>query len=186
MLTENFIRRSYLPNENRLGKIIHRAVKLHRPIRSTFGTSTLLLAISIWLAGTMNLPAPVHEDENATPAAKEPARQKPKHSSERSQSGEATDSKSSRPSGKARNLSGPKAEYPPEALPLKLSGTGQYVLHFDQKTGMVTDVTVAQSTGSDILDQAAIKAFRQWHEDPNCAKEVTMTHFFSFQTTPAP
>jgi periplasmic protein TonB len=138
----------------------------------------------VWLVGTMNLPAPVHEDGNATPAAKEPARQKPKHSAERSQSDEGgSDSKSSKPSGKARNLSGPKAEYPAEALPLKLSGTGQYVLHFDQKTGLVIDVTVAQSTGYDVLDQAAIKAFRQWREDPNCAKEVTMTHYFSFQTT---
>ena len=143
------------------------------------------------LLGTMNLPAPVHEDDNATPAVKEPARQKPKHSAERNQSDDAsTDSKgsdskskSSRPSGKARNLSGPKAEYPPEALPLKLTGTGQYILHFDQKTGLVTDVTVAQSCGHDILDQAAIKAFRQWHEDPNCAKEVPMTYFFSVQTT---
>jgi periplasmic protein TonB len=137
----------------------------------------------MWLAGTMDLPAPVHEDENATPGAKESARQKPKHSAERSQSDEGTDSKSTRPSGKARNLSGPKAEYPPEALPLKLAGTGQYVLHFDQKTGLVTDVTVAQSSGYDVLDQAAIKAFRQWHEDPNCAKEVTMTYYFAVQTT---
>jgi TonB family protein len=148
----------------------------------------------MWFAGTMDLPAPVHEDENATPAAKEPAHEKTKHSSERTQSAEAAGdskdsdakSKSNRPSGKARNLSGPKAEYPPEALPLKLAGTGQYVLHFDQKTGLVTDVTVAQSSGYDVLDQAAIKAFRQWHEDPNCAKDVTMTYYFAVQTTTPP
>ena len=153
----------------------------------------IVLVILIWLTSTMDLPAPVHDDENEPQPAKEPARRKSKRSSEGNQSDDAsTDSKgsdskskSSRPSGKARNLSGPKAEYPPEALPLKLTGTGTYILHFDQKTGLVTDVTVAQSSGHDILDQAAIKAFRQWHEDPNCAKEVTMTYFFAVQTTTA-
>jgi len=153
----------------------------------------LSLVISIWFLGTMRLPAPIHEDDNATPAAKETARPKPKHSAGRSQTDEATDSKSSegvskstRPSGKAKNLDGPKPEYPAEALPLRLSGTGQYILHFDQKTGLVTDVTVAQSAGSDLLDQAAIKTFRQWHEDPNCAKDVPMTATYNVQQTPSP
>lgn len=154
-------------------------------IGSTFSIR-LCLVITVTLLATMNLPAPVHDDENSTPAPKEPARQKSKHSAERSQSDESNDSRGSRPSGKARNLTGPRAEYPAEALPLKLSGTGQYLLHFDQKTGLVTDVTVAQSSGHDILDQAAIKAFRQWREDPNCAKEVIMTHFFSVQTKASP
>ncbi|PYS70320.1 MAG: hypothetical protein DMF73_13090, partial [Acidobacteria bacterium] len=83
-----------------------------------------------------------------------------------------------RPSGKARNLDGPKPIYPPEAAGVHLSGTGKYLLQFDQATGKVIDVTVSQSAGSPILDNAAVTAFRQWHEDPQCAKEVTMTMTF--------
>jgi TonB family protein len=81
----------------------------------------------------------------------------------------------------ARNLSGPSPQYPPEAAAQQLSGKGQYLLHFDQATGNCVDVTVVQSAGSPILDQASITAFRQWHEDPNCAKEVTMSMTFTKQ-----
>jgi TonB family protein len=164
---------------------------LYQPswIGNTVSVRTILLIITVWLVGTMDLPAPLHDEENATPPAKEPVRQKSKHSAERNQTdAAATESKSSeakpktdRPSGKARNLSGPSPQYPAEATGQHLTGTGQYVLHFDQKTGLVTDVTVLQSTGSALLDEAAIKAFRQWHEDPNCAKDVTMTMSFTVQ-----
>jgi hypothetical protein len=41
------------------------------------------------------------------------------------------------------------------------------------------DVTVVQSAGgSEILDEAAKNYFRQWHEDPNCAREVSMSMSF--------
>jgi len=134
-----------------------------------------------FLLTTHRLPAPLHElDEKPTPAPEASAKPKVKHSKPKTED----DSKKSearftpRPSRKARNLDGPKPIYPPEAAGQHLSGTGKYLLTFDQATGKVIDVTVSQSCGSPILDNAAVVAFRQWHEDPQCAKEVTMTMTF--------
>jgi TonB family protein len=120
--------------------------------------------------------------EEAKPA--ESAKPKVKHSKVKEKSegdfGKAKPESESipRPSGKARNLDGPKPIFPPEAAGSHLSGTGKYLLQFDQNTGLVTNVVVSQSAGSPLLDNSAITAFRQWHEDPHCAKEVTMTMTF--------
>jgi TonB family protein len=141
------------------------------------------LALIAFLLSTHRLPAPVHEiDEKATPAPAESAKPKTKHSKPKDDDGpsrgKSKTESTPRPSGKARNLDGPKPVYPPEAAGLHLSGTGKYLLQFDQTTGKIIDVTVSQSAGSPLLDNAAIAAFRQWHEDPQCAKEVTMTMTF--------
>lgn len=76
------------------------------------------------------------------------------------------------------SMSGPPPIYSPEARRQKLQGTGTYLLHFDTTTGAVTDVSVTQSTGSAVLDQAALAAFRQWHAQPNCPKEFPLTISF--------
>lgn len=149
---------------------------------SRCGVKTLLSVLTLLLLGAHRLPAPVHELEEATPAREQSAKRKVKHSKPK---GEADSEKTKsepkstpRPSGRALNLDGPKPIFPPEAATLHLSGTGKYLLIFDQNTGRVTDVTVSQSAGSPLLDNAAIAAFRQWHEDPHCAKEATMTMTF--------
>src|SRR6266571_6005705 len=148
-----------------------------------------LLLVLVLLISAHRLPAPVHElDEKATPLPQESAKPKVKHSESKGE-GDSEKTKSEakstpRPSGKARNLDGPKPIYPPEAAGLHLSGTGKYLLQFDQATGKVIDVTVSQSAGSPVLDNAAVVAFRQWHEDLQCAKEVTMT--MTFGAAPAP
>jgi len=137
-------------------------------------------AVALLLAAAHRLPAPVHElDEKATPIPQEPAKPKVKHSKSKSD-GDSEKTKSEakstpRPSGKAKNLDGPKPIYPPEAAGQHLSGTGKYLLQFDQATGKVIDVPVSQSAGSPIVDSAGIAAFRQWQEDPECGKEVTAT-----------
>ena len=75
-------------------------------------------------------------------------------------------------------ITGPRPVYSQAARDRHLSGTGTFVLHFDTATGSVTNVTVQQSTGSAVLNQAAIDAFRQWHEQPNGKKEFTLTISF--------
>lgn len=82
------------------------------------------------------------------------------------------------PSG---TMSGPRPESPPEARAQRLSGQGIFLLHFDKPTGKLVDVTVSQSTGSAILDQAAIATLRQWHATPGCPREVPMTITYSVQ-----
>lgn len=81
-----------------------------------------------------------------------------------------------KPSG---SMSGPKPEIPPEARDQHLSGTGVFLLHFDKPTGNIIDVTISQSTGSTVLDQAAISTLRQWHATPGCPREVPMTVTFA-------
>jgi TonB family protein len=137
------------------------------------------LTVLVLFMTTHHLPAPVHElDEKTT--SEESAKPKVKHSKPKTESdSKKSEAKSTpRPSGKAKNLDGPKPIYPPEAAGQHVSGSGKYLLVFDQTTGKVIDVTVSQSCGSPLLDNAAIEAFRQWHEDPQCAKEVTMTMTF--------
>lgn len=150
----------------------------------------LILCPLALLLTTLRLPAPISEvEEKATPAPEQSAKPRVKHSKPKAKNEDgSTKTKSEpqstpRPSGVARNLDGPKPVFPPEAAGLNLSGTGKYLLHFDQATGTVTDVTVTQSTGSPLLDNSAITAFRQWHEDPHCAKEATMTMTFAAPQT---
>lgn len=81
-----------------------------------------------------------------------------------------------RPSG---SMSGPKPELPPEARGQHLTGRGVYLMHFDKPTGNLIDVTISQSTGSTVLDQAAIATLRQWHATPGCPREVPFTVTFS-------
>ncbi|MFN2623326.1 MAG: energy transducer TonB [Chthoniobacterales bacterium] len=76
-------------------------------------------------------------------------------------------------------MSGPKPQPPPEARGQGLTGVGVYVLHFDKPTGNLLDVTISQSTGSAVLDQAAIATLRQWHATPGCPREVPFTITYS-------
>ena len=152
-------------------------------------TLDLCLGAALLLITAQRLPAPISEiEEKPKPTPQESAKPKVKHSKPKEKDEEgSTKAKSEsqstpRPSGVARNLDGPKPIFPPEAAGLHLSGTGKYLLQFDQNTGLVTDVTVSESAGSPLLDNSAITAFRQWHEDPHCAKEVTMT--MRFGTSP--
>jgi TonB family protein len=84
-----------------------------------------------------------------------------------------------RPAG---SMTGPKPQIPEEARTEHLSGQGVFLLHFDKPTGNLLDVTVSQSTGSTILDQAALATLRQWHATPGCPREVPLTVTFSVTT----
>jgi len=84
-----------------------------------------------------------------------------------------------RPSG---SMSGPKPQPPAEARDQGLTGVGVYTLHFDKPTGNLIDVTISQSTGSTVLDQAALSTLRQWHATPGCPREVPFTITYSVTT----
>jgi TonB family protein len=58
-------------------------------------------------------------------------------------------------------------EYPYEARRSGITGRGILVGIVDFKTGKVTSVKMEKSTGSRILDQAALSAFSQWQFKPN-------------------
>lgn len=64
-------------------------------------------------------------------------------------------------------------EYPVEARKLRLEGSGRFVLDIDP-TGRVTAVHVAISTGHRLLDNAAIKGFKQFRFKPGSPTRVQM------------
>lgn len=51
-------------------------------------------------------------------------------------------------------------------------GKGLFSCRIDAKTGHVTSVSIAKSTGFSVLDSAAINCLKRWKFRPNCAKEV--------------
>jgi TonB family protein len=69
-------------------------------------------------------------------------------------------------------LSAPRPEYPYEARRQHLTGSGVAVLLVDPASGAVTNVTIARSTGSAILDSAAISGFRRWRFKPGTVSKV--------------
>jgi TonB family protein len=73
---------------------------------------------------------------------------------------------------KAVAISAPRPEYPYEARRAGITGAGVVVLKVDVGTGKVTSALMAQSTGSIILDGAALGAFRQWRFKPGTVNKV--------------
>src|SRR5437868_8517333 len=66
----------------------------------------------------------------------------------------------------------PRPEYPYEARLQHLMGSGVVVAQVDQKSGHVTSVRILEGTDHKILDDAALKAFRQWRFKPGAPSEV--------------
>jgi TonB family protein len=56
--------------------------------------------------------------------------------------------------------------YPPEARDNGLTGKGVAVVKIDPATGRVTSTSMVKSTGHEILDNAALRAFQQWRFRP--------------------
>jgi TonB family protein len=63
-------------------------------------------------------------------------------------------------------LSMPRPTYPIEVRQRHITGRGICDIVFRPETGTVTHVTVLQSTGSKLLDDAAVKAFSRWRARP--------------------
>jgi TonB family protein len=57
-------------------------------------------------------------------------------------------------------------EYPRDARAQGLTGKGVAVVKIDPATGLVTSAWMQKSTGQEILDNATLRAFRQWRFKP--------------------
>ena len=73
---------------------------------------------------------------------------------------------------KALAISAPRPTYPYEARARRVTGSGVCVVTVDAGSGAVTDATMAQSTGSPILDNSALSAFRNWRFRPGTVSKV--------------
>lgn len=65
-------------------------------------------------------------------------------------------------------IKSPRPEYPPEARQMKITGSGVVLLRVDA-AGDVMSATIDQSTGSPILDRAALSGYRRWRFRPGKA-----------------
>jgi protein TonB len=82
-------------------------------------------------------------------------------------------------SAKVFALNAPPPEYPYEARRQKITGDGIVVMRVDPGSGSVTDASIAKSTGSLFLDNAAIAAFRRWRFKPGSVSTVTCSVTFT-------
>jgi len=78
----------------------------------------------------------------------------------------------------------PPPTYPHEARARKEMGSGVVIVTIDPATGNVTTAVMASSTGSKILDQAALTAFRQWRFRPGTVKKVRIPIHFTLSNVP--
>ena len=76
-------------------------------------------------------------------------------------------------------LSAPRPEYPYEARRQKVTGSGVAAITVDPVTGTVTSVVMVGSTGSLILDNAAVAAFRRWRFQPGTVMKVRLPVTFT-------
>lgn len=66
----------------------------------------------------------------------------------------------------------PRPGYPYEARRQHATGSGVVVLMIDPSSGSVTDARIVQSTGSAVLDNSAVSAFRRWRFKPGMVTRV--------------
>lgn len=62
-------------------------------------------------------------------------------------------------------VSAPRPDFPWGFRGDHITGSGVYVFHIDER-GLVTSVTVAQSSGNGMLDVEAMRTFKRWRFKP--------------------
>jgi protein TonB len=77
-------------------------------------------------------------------------------------------------------VSAPHPGYPYEARRAKQTGSGRFVITFDD-SGSATGVSAAQSTGSPILDQTSINTFMRWRCKPGFYHKVVVPITYTLQ-----
>ena len=80
---------------------------------------------------------------------------------------------------KALAVNAPRPQYPYEARSRKITGSGVCVVQVDAASGNVTGGSMTQSTGSPILDNSALTAFRQWRFRPGTVSQVRIPITFT-------
>jgi len=84
------------------------------------------------------------------------------------------------PEARAIMLSMPRPQYPEEALRKHITGAGRCELVFNPDTGRVTRVTVIESSGSKLLDDAAAKTYFRWRARPGKVTRMSVPFTFTF------
>ena len=69
-------------------------------------------------------------------------------------------------------ITAPLPDYPYEAKRRNLTGSGTCLVTVDTATGTVTNATMFQSTGSQLLDKLTIQTFKSWRFKPGTVSQV--------------
>jgi TonB family protein len=80
---------------------------------------------------------------------------------------------------KALAVSRPQPPYPYEARAHHITGSGVCVVTVDTASGNVTDATMAQSIGNNLLDQSAVSTFKRWKFRPGTVSKVKIPITFT-------
>ena len=80
----------------------------------------------------------------------------------------------------------PTPVYRPEWAKQGLTGKGVVLVTIDPRTGIVTGTRMLQSTGSKLLDGAALEAYSKWRFKPGSVPQVKMPIEFASRTRPQP
>jgi TonB family protein len=75
---------------------------------------------------------------------------------------------------KAITTYAPRPPYPQEARSHRISGSGVCVVSVDPATGSVTEVSITQSTGSQLLDKSVLSTVRTWKFKPGTVSKVSI------------
>lgn len=76
---------------------------------------------------------------------------------------------------KAFAIQAPQPEYPEAAKSKNITGAGVFEIRADVKTGKVKKVTILRSTGSSVLDKAALNTLQKWIFKPNALPPISST-----------
>lgn len=80
-------------------------------------------------------------------------------------------------------ISAPFPLYPYAARRARITGRCLVEMHVDSSTGVVTDAVMAESSGHEILDNAALSACRRWHFKPGTVARVRLPITFAMPLT---
>ncbi len=75
---------------------------------------------------------------------------------------------------KAITMYAPRPDYPEEARSHRVAGSGVCVVSVDPASGSVTNASMAQSTGSLLLDKSVLRTFRTWKFKPGTVSQVSI------------
>jgi TonB family protein len=80
----------------------------------------------------------------------------------------------SRSAAKAVTTYAPRPQYPQEARSHRIAGSGVCVVSVDPASGSVTKASMAQSTGSPLLDKSVLSTVRTWKFKPGTVSKVSI------------
>ena len=79
---------------------------------------------------------------------------------------------------RAKMLAAPKPVCPAAAVQRRVEGRGEFRIDMEFSTGKPLRVAIVKSTGSSLLDDAAVKSLQQWRAAPGTIRVIHLPLVF--------